>query len=91
MATPPRPPASPRFAGRMRTPEGETLIYLRDGEQTILAKPGLALSSGYIVVSLLPAPAASGAGAGTIVAVRLFHAASQHHEELRLPSDNEPR
>jgi hypothetical protein len=81
----PRPPPLPRFAGRMRTPEGKTLIFLRDGDQTLVAVPGVVLPSGYQVQGVTAAASAPAA----VATLRLFHAATQHHEDLPLPVDND--
>ena len=46
----PQPPAlTHRFIGSMRTPEGQALVYITDGSNPVLAQPGTALASGYVV------------------------------------------
>lgn len=85
----PSPPPAPTavYAGRLNTPEGETLVFLRDGSQTIVAQPGAVLNNGYVVEALVPAPAATGASwplAG-IAAVQLLNTAREHRVTLSLP------
>lgn len=52
-APPPRPvmPA-PTVFGRVKTPEGQWLVFLKDGNQVFEAKPQLSLPSGYVVTEL---------------------------------------
>lgn len=49
---PPRPTAPPlntEFAGQMTTPDGRTLVYVTQGDSTVVLEPGLTLPNGYQV------------------------------------------
>ena len=83
------PPPAARFLGRFVTPEGTRLVFLRDGEQSIVAAPGAVLSNGYTVQALLPeSPADSTGGAvAAVTAIRLVHTASGQLVEISLPAD----
>lgn len=96
---PPMPPPPPvlaaRFVARLRTPSGEHIVYLRDGEQMVQARPGAVLSSGHVIEALVhgsvgdnaPGSAASAAGVGgEITAIRFHHPGRDHRDVLRLPS-----
>jgi hypothetical protein len=88
---PPPPPAlNVQYAGRFRTPDGRLLIYLRDGDKSVVAKIGDAVSSGYQIAALL------GDGqkvlkvddnASRVVALRFVYAPLRHTETLVLPPD----
>lgn len=52
-APPPRPVMPPPTVfGRVKTPEGQWLVFLKDGNQVFEAKPQLSLPSGYQVTEL---------------------------------------
>lgn len=91
---PPPPPPAPTavYAGRLNTPEGQTLVFLRDGSQTIVAQPGAVLNNGYVVEALVPAPAATGSGrpSADIAAVQLLNTAREHRVTLPLPPSTQP-
>jgi hypothetical protein len=35
--------------GRFLSPEGQRLVFLQDGNQTVIAGAGVALSTGYVI------------------------------------------
>jgi hypothetical protein len=77
-ASPPLPvPAAPAMnhavIGRFRTPEGRHLVYVQDGPGAVVAEPGVALSSGYVVEDLSPRE------------LRLRHPLAEHAVSLPLP------
>lgn len=81
MAAAPPVPSAPRLAGRVLTPEGQLIVYLRDGEQTLLAAAGTTLPSGYVVEAVLSDVGTQSAAAGR---VRLLHAATGQRVSLVL-------
>lgn len=103
VTAPPPPPVTARFVAQLLTPQGERVLYLREGEQIILAKPGVVLNGGYVIEALLdsqtqqatsgastPPPAAKPATDSPLTAVQLVHQASGHRELLRLPPPQVP-
>lgn len=85
---PPLPVPTAGFLGRVQSPDGQWQIYLREGNQTILARPGAALNSGFVVEALVPAGESAPRGAGAAVTeVLLFHAAREHRVRLVLPTE----
>ena len=50
--TPSMPPLSLRFAGRMRTPEGEDVVYMADGDNSLAITVGQSLPNGYRVEAI---------------------------------------
>jgi hypothetical protein len=67
-----------RLVGRFQSPEGQWLVFLQDGAQTVVAAPGVTLSSGYAVESV------------TAKEVRLRHPLADQPLSLPLPEDNAP-
>lgn len=85
---PPLPVPTATFLGRVQSPDGQWQIYLWDGAQTILARPGAALSNGFVVEALLPAGESAPRGAVAPPAeLQLFHAARDHRVRLALPTE----
>ena len=78
----PAAPAAPALAGQMWTPEGQWLVFMREGEQTLPLQPGQTLSSGYRVESL---QAPKGREDGQVL---LWHPPSDTRLTLRVPIDN---
>lgn len=87
---PPPPPLSVQFAGRFRTPDGRTVVYLRDGERTAAVKVGDIVSSGFQIVAML------GDGQrvltqddldSRIAALRFLYPPLRHTEILTLPPE----
>ena len=72
------PPMNHRILGRFQSPEGQWLVFLQDGAQTVVAAPGVTLSSGYAVESV------------TAKEVRLRHPLAEQPVSLPLPEDNAP-
>jgi len=75
---PTAPPMNHRVVGRFQTPEGQWLIFLQDGNQTVAAAPGVALGTGYVVESVTPSE------------IQLRHPLAQQPVSLPLPTDNAP-
>ena len=67
-----------RVIGRFRSPDGQQMVFLQDGAQTVTAAPGLTLSSGYVVESI------------TARELRLRHPLAEQTVSLPLPHDNAP-
>jgi hypothetical protein len=67
-----------RIIGRFQSPEGQWLLFLQDGAQSVLAAAGVTLSSGYAVESV------------TATEVRLRHPLAEQAVSLPLPEDNAP-
>lgn len=85
---PPLPVPTAGFLGRVLSPDGQWQIYLREGNQTILARPGAMLGNGFVVEALVPAGESAPRDAGAAVAeVLLFHAARDHRVRLVLPTE----
>lgn len=48
------PPSTYRFLGKMQSPEGETLVYLTQGQREFPVKVGDHLDDGYVVEAISP-------------------------------------
>lgn len=106
-APPPPPPAPPppfnaRYVAQLLTPAGERLLYLRDGEQLIIAQAGVALPGGYVIEALVradangaaSAPLGRAAGAtesSDIVAIEVLHPPTNHRQTLPIPRFHRPQ
>jgi hypothetical protein len=67
-----------RIVGRFLSPEGQWLVFLQDGAQTVQATTGLTLSSGWAVESI------------TARELHLRHPQAEQAVSLPLPADNSP-
>lgn len=78
----PAPPVAPVMShvvvGRLLSPDGKRLVFLQDGPQTVVAAPGLALTSGYVIEEL------------TAEAIRLRHTLAEQPVSLPLPAHSGP-
>jgi hypothetical protein len=69
------PPLTYRFLGRMRSPDGQTLVLLSNGSEVVAATAGVALDDGYIIERV------------SADAVHLQHTAPDATRSLALPPD----
>jgi hypothetical protein len=67
-----------RFFGSMRTPAGETLLYLTNGDTPIAARPGVMLNSGYRIEEVTPRE------------IRLLYPPLEHHASVVIPPPPRP-
>lgn len=77
----PPPRVITRVVGRMKDPDGATLIFVSDGQQTLQARPGLALANGYRIDAIVPATQTG----SKAIELRLIHVGSSHRELLQVP------
>lgn len=75
---PTAPPMNHAVIGRFLSPEGQRLVFLQDGAQTVVAEPGVTLASGYVIETV------------TAKEVRLRHLLAEQAVSLPLPVDNAP-
>lgn len=72
------PPMNHRIVGRFLSPDGQRLVFLQDGAQTVVAAPGVVLSSGFTVDTVTPRE------------LRLRHPLAGQAVALPMPDDNAP-
>lgn len=72
------PPMNHRIVGRFVSPDGQRMVFLQDGPQTVLAVSGAVLSSGYAVDAVTPRE------------LRLRHPMAGQAVSMPMPDDNAP-
>ncbi len=72
------PPMNHRIVGRFVSPDGQRMVFLQDGPQTVLAVSGAVLSSGYAVDAVTPRE------------LRLRHPMAVQAVSMPMPDDNAP-
>jgi hypothetical protein len=73
------PPPAPRYLGSMRTPQGERVVLLAQGDTSFVARAGLHLLQGFTVEAVEP------------LHVRVMHEASGRVVDIPVPPPGEPR
>ncbi|GAA0771588.1 hypothetical protein GCM10009107_64100 [Ideonella azotifigens] len=75
---PQAPPMTHRVLGRFAGPDGARLLFVQDGQQAVVAAPGVELSSGYRIEAI------------TATEIRLRHPLLMPTVSLPLPAEAAP-